>query len=393
MNFPETFKAEITSFTSDNGQGKFCYVFPSKIQQTQSWSTPHSLSNPNYDSIIHDGTYFYLLDTETLDILVVQDFQKASTQYTILSSKPNKKQSNGVYNTPWLVIDSNKQYLYIITEEFIMSYKVADLYTAIAQGTTVPKITQDAFTGTKHLFTSITGAQIYNSYLFLSADNNIVVYLASQGTLAKTQTLDKQYVNGDTVNFVDFTFRGTVIYALDKLRGVFAFDISNAQAIHAYPDSIVEISGADWVEVVGDALNIISSQSKNPAIYEYIITDTQNGPILTKNRQVELYQSVRDVYSDSKYLYLITGYINLSYKHSIPGRFNTSDLSYLATTWVYYDAKAMVAIDKKTQNATDVIVLSDDYIQNFTFYEDEPQLECDTRGVKEGIYEYNINLY
>lgn len=85
---------------------------------------------------------------------------------------------------------------------------------------------------------------------------------------------------------------------------------------------------------------------------------------------------------------MITGYVNLAYKHSIPKRFPTNNLSFIGSTWIYFDAKAMVSIENAQDGTSTVIVISDEHVQNITFVDEDPQLLCTIKDVKEGVYKF-----
>lgn len=55
---------------------------------------------------------------------------------------------------------------------------------------------------------------------------------------------------------------------------------------------------------------------------------------------------------------MLTGYVNLAYKHSIPKQFDTKNLSFISSSWTYYDAKAMIPISD-TNGTSHTIVISD----------------------------------
>ena len=143
-------------------------------------------------------------------------------------------------------------------------------------------------------------------------------------------------------------------------------------------------------QIIGDSLNVISSSTKNSFIQEYIIvgspTEITN---LVFNRKTDLFQSVRDTYSDGNFLYILTGFFNIVLKHGVPARFDTPTVTEnLSEYWPLFGAKTMVAV--KTNNTSRVVAIQDDYITLLKFQQDNPYLSCNTQDITEGSYTFNI---
>jgi len=52
----------------------------------------------------------------------VKNFTDVESMHKIESEKGNTAGVNGVYEVPWFLLDSRKEYLYIVTDDFVLSY-------------------------------------------------------------------------------------------------------------------------------------------------------------------------------------------------------------------------------------------------------------------------------
>jgi len=394
LDYEKAFKVNITRYESKNPDVKqFCWVYPSIIEAELQWTTPYpTVETWYYDNIVYHNEYYFMLDSKSLNILVAQDFEKG-TFYTIESTFSNPV-VNDNYEVPYLILDEVHDIIFVVTTQFILSYETFKFFTALRQNRPIPKLDFNAYQNYQK-FQAITSVEVYKDHLFIVGDGKVNAYLIdpSKGEVALEKTIDENLIGIGEVNIVDMTFatlrKRDYLFALDKLQGIHVIDITSIQSMHPLLGKRAKIDKGDFIIRVENSLSVIVAQGKNPAIVEYVLSTDENGdPTIEFNRRTELAMAVRDVYTDGAYLYLLSGYINLVTKHSIPGRYNSSELEYLDNTWISLGAKAIVA--NPQNDYSEVIVLTEDFIQNFTFKEINPEMECSIRRIPPGEYKYEL---
>ena len=144
-----------------------------------------------------------------------------------------------------------------------------------------------------------------------------------------------------------------------------------------------------FVQVVGKSLNVIASRGKSPMLYEYIISESTNEITFNLNRDSKIIDAVLDIYTDGNYLYILTGVLNRVYKHSIPGRFNSSEPINTHTLWLAYHAKALAS--KIQEDGSSIIyALAEGRLIKITFQEEDPRMECMMIDIPEGLYLFTL---
>mmetsp|Transcript_16674 Transcript_16674/g.14552 ORF Transcript_16674/g.14552 Transcript_16674/m.14552 type:complete len:147 (-) Transcript_16674:247-687(-) len=108
---------------------------------------------------------------------------------------------------------------------------------------------------------------------------------------------------------------------------------------------------------------------------------------IVHNRNTDLFEAIRDIYSDYNNIFMITGFVNLASKHSIPSRFDIKkeDMIYI---WVALRAKDMIIAD--LYDFSEAYVLTDDAIMIFEFYNTQPYMVCNPFGIPDGQYSYDV---
>lgn len=328
------------------------------------------------------------MDTGTFKIVATQDFEDKSSTYVIISETINVPVNND-FEIPWFVIDEDQSILIVMTSQVFISYPLRDFFEAIKKKTNPPPLKKIE---TFKKFEKLSSVAVHNKYLYIAADGIISIYLiGSDGTVGINGSINKGTISADNADFGDMTFdsTGRFLFAIDELSGVHVFDITRVNAISWVTQASVKTPKADFVQIVGHSLNIIVSQGKNPSVTEYIIRyNSDDTPSLTFNRKTELSQSVKDVYADDNFLYLISGYINLALKHSIPGTYNNTELTFLNTAWISFGSVTMVS--QSTAEGSSAVVLTRDYVEKFTFSKSSPELVCNLRKVPPNLYSFRI---
>eukprot|EP00330_Aristerostoma_sp_ATCC50986_P003607 CAMPEP_0114577158 /NCGR_PEP_ID=MMETSP0125-20121206/1848_1 /TAXON_ID=485358 ORGANISM="Aristerostoma sp., Strain ATCC 50986" /NCGR_SAMPLE_ID=MMETSP0125 /ASSEMBLY_ACC=CAM_ASM_000245 /LENGTH=91 /DNA_ID=CAMNT_0001766249 /DNA_START=437 /DNA_END=712 /DNA_ORIENTATION=+ len=83
-------------------------------------------------------------------------------------------------DTPWLVLNREGLILYIITNDHIYLYDIAEFLNAIGHNKTIPAVQTAAIMGGIGPFNHISLAAFYHDNLYIVADNVITIYKSHQ---------------------------------------------------------------------------------------------------------------------------------------------------------------------------------------------------------------------
>lgn len=404
LDYPEAFEVTIKSFNGQEGNQGFCHTYPSQIINNADYTAgiPMATGLESYDTIAYYGGFYFLLDSLSLSVIATQDLTKPTSWITIKSSFTNSADSKGQYEEPNLAIDTDSGFMYIVLSENVYTYSLKNFITAYKAGGEIPKI-KDKSANYKG-YESVSGARYHQGHLYIIADNIAQVWqLNSEGVLKAGTSFDTAFFESTDLSISDLAFRDNYIFVLDKMNGVYTVKISNTtsngtdqpeftQTFEFLPSvGISSVTKCQFIDVIGDALTIVSGTGKNPYMLEYIIKGGAEITNFEFNRKTPLNQGARDTFTDGNFLYIITGFFNIVVKHSIPGRYHSDSVNeYLSNYWPLYGAKGIISTKKGTTNQ--IIALQDSYITIYTFEEDEPVLSCEVQGQKEGLYTYKIKM-
>jgi hypothetical protein len=407
LDYDKAFEVNITSFNGEAKAPGFCEATPSEIRAKLEWTGvfpefEDDMDNlHSYDNIVHYEGYYFILDSITYSLLVTKDVKNIYTDvFYIPSTFENDVDENGQFDEPFMVVDTQKKRLLIITGSAMYSYSITAMLSAIEQGTDIPVISTAA--KTYKAYESILNVVFFKGRLYIVADNAVDVYKVTEaGDVDHQAKFDAQFFGAQEMAVVDIALQGKYAFVLDKLVGMYVVDISNEDEtvsdnegdkfIYVQELDTVKLPKADFIEVIGNSLNIISPSTKNPFIQEYIINGNSTDGItgFEFNRKIEMFQSLRDTYSDGNFLYILTGFFNMVVKHSIPGKFNSQEVNdYLSEYWPLFGAKAMVSV--VNNETSKVVAIQDEFIAVFTFSEGNPILSCNMQGISPGLYTYTL---
>jgi len=414
LNYEKAFEVNITSYNGVEKASGFCEATPSEIRAKLEWTgvfpefddeiddpEAQAHATPQYENIIHYEGYYYILDSISYSLLVTKDIRDIYTNVIYIPSEHlNEVDENGQYDEPFLTVDTLKKRILIVTGSAMYSYSIPALMTALETGANIPAIKTEA--KSYKSYESILNVVFYKGRLYIVADNAVDVFkVTDEGDVDHQAKFDAQFFGATEMAVVDIALQGKYAFVLDKLEGLYVVDISNEDETKSDNEGdkfiwiqeleSIKLPKADFIEVIGNSLNIISPNSKPAFIQEYIIKGDFNTGItgFEYNRKIEMFQSLRDTYSDGNFLYILTGFFNMVVKHNVPGRFDSQQVKdYISEYWPLFGAKAMVSVvDGETSK---VVAIQDDFIALFTFSQGAPVLSCNMQGIGAGLYTYNL---
>jgi len=233
--------------------------------------------------------------------------------------------------------------------------------------------------------------------LFIVADNHVDAFTTDRsGKVTPLESFDAKFFGAKEIAAIDITVSQNYLFVLDKLLGLRIIEITDLKGKEKFKYredlSHIKFSNGQFIEVIGKSVNIISSTKKSHHISEFMIKgDHRNIQGFEFNRKIDLFESVRNTYSDSNFLYILTGSFNMVLKHSIPSEYDPPKGAddYLFQYWPVFGIKAMVTVTEGS--VSQAVTLQEDTITAFTFSEDNPYINCNLTGVEAGIYTYVIN--
>jgi len=415
LNYEKAFEVNITSFNGAEKSSGFCEATPSEITAKLEWTgvfpefddetdNPDSQAHatPQYENIVHYDGYYYILDSISYSLLVTKDIKDIYTNVIYIPSEfVNEVDENGQYDEPFLTLDTLKKRILIITGSAMYSYSIPALKVALETGAAIPGIKTEA--KSYKSYESILNVVFFKGRLYIVADNGVDVFkITDDGDVNHQAKFDAQFFGATEMAVVDIALQGKYAFVLDKLEGLYVVDISHEDEtksdnegdkfIYVQELDTVKLPKADFIEVVGNSLNIISPTSKPAFIQEYIIKgNTTTGVTgFEFNRKVEMFQSLRDTYSDGNFLYILTGFFNMVVKHNVPGRYDSKQVKeYISEYWPLFGAKAMTSVVEGENSK--VVAIQEDFIALFTFSQGAPVLSCNMQGISAGLYTYKLN--
>ena len=397
LDFDQAFDVQIKSFNGIEGNDGFCRAYPSQITAELVWNHPlKSKDSENYDNLAYYKGYYFILDSVTFDLVAAKDLQNPAEYNIILSDIKNNVTADNEIEVPFLVIDSVEGILYIITSKVMVSYVIENLFNALKDQTAIPSVSTqvDNFKG----YSLISDIEYYQSRLYISADNYTEVYqVDSKGQATPQKKLDNSFFNVTELSIIDVAIKGNYAFLLDSIHGVFVIDISNAGLTDNKADPFVyksnlrsiDFEDALFIEVIGKSVQIIYLNDSMPLLKEYII---KGDPIITDlvlNLDSYLLELPQDSYSDDNFLYVLTSFLNLVVKHSVPGGLlSLDDEDYLSEYWPLQYVKAMVSI--ATNSSSTVTALQSGYITQHKFSKENPVFRCELGEATEGLFTYKL---
>lgn len=387
LDYHQAFLVKIEDFISDNKEiDNFCKTYPSRIKYSIDSVNVLEISQgaSSLDNIVFFNNNLFILDSITFDLIAIEE--TSLDRYTIIHSNvrpPNTEQ----YEEPFMTLDSERGRIFIVSTTDVLTYDLNKYFTAKSQGLPTPNITKSPHANVAKVET-LFSVSYYKNHLYVAADHKMLIYNidSSSGEASLIKTLDEAYFGLSTLSIVDMSFYSNFMVLLDSLHGLYTINLQNFELV---TNSQIKLERGQFVQVVGKSLNVIASRGKSPMLYEYIISESTNEITFNLNRDSKIIDAVLDIYTDGNYLYILTGVLNRVYKHSIPGRFNSSEPINTHTLWLAYHAKALAS--KIQEDGSSIIyALAEGRLIKITFQEEDPRMECMMIDIPEGLYLFTL---
>lgn len=400
LDYQNAFDMTLTSL--DNSGYNFCQVYPSEVVSKLKYEVPiNQNGSSSYDNALFHKDFYFLLDTETLNILAVGDLTNTAKQWTIVSDVQNDKTDQNEFFEVWFTIDEANSVLLIVTERILLSYDLKPFFKAINSKSPIPHITNKATQFTP--LSSINSIKHYKGILYIVADNIVYIWLTvANGDVTPLKVMfDQDFFNPKSgsnpkpISIVDIAFYENRAYLLNNIDGIYSVNIEGAaQSIFKNEGLQHAVEKGQFIEIIGKSLNVISSTKKTTTLLEFIIGSSERSdiPTITKNRELDIFQAVSDVYSDGNFLYLITGFFNIVLRPMVPANYQSTFLDeYVMNYWSLFEIKSFVTT--KTGSSSQVLAVQDTSLSLYSFEQETPALQCNIETIPEGEYIFQLKVF
>jgi len=393
LGYKEAFEVNIKSYDGVEGATGSCETYPATIAAKSEWSinNPFDEVGASYDNIVYYEGYYFILDSISYTLLVTNDVTDEDAYEVYESDFSNKVDENGDYDEPFMIVGSNG-FLYIINKEGLFSLDLKALIKSIEEDAPMPDLKMKTPEHSTMIFWNAVHA---DDLLYISTTSGVAIYETdSEGIHAKVGQLDNNFFGVKIFGSVDIVIKGKYAFVLDMMNGLFVVDVSTYKTTGKFtylPELTLKIQKARFIEIIGNSVNIISTQARNPHLNEYIIQGDYNHiEKFIFNRKTEMYQQVRDTYSDGNFLYIITGFMNMVFRPNVTSKYDTANVTdYIANYWALFGLKSMVSVTKGSKSV--IMALNQNHITMLNFQEAKPFISCSTTNMKEGIHKYQIH--
>jgi len=392
LDYPNAFEMTLSSL---DGKGyTFCQTYPSEVMSKLKWEGP--ITDPNlysYDNIIAHKGFYFLVDTFRFTVLAIGDFQDQSKHY-VISSPMNNTLEKDQYNEVFATIDEDNSVLYILTNEILVSYELNNFFQAIkSKNPIIPPLSN--FANNYEKYSSVENIRFHNNILYIVADNVVHTYFtAANGDIAPLkQKLDEKFFKVEAISAVDIAFYGKKAYVLDSLDGIYVVNVANAgQGNFANEGIKHKLEKGQFIEIVKNSLNVVTSTKKATKLYEYVIQSSGGTESLVLNRVLDIFQAVSDIQQDGNFLYLITGFFNMVIRPLVPSNYDSEFVEgYIMNYWSLFNIKAISTV--KDGDKSKVVAVSPQTISWYSFEPETPAIQCNIEDVPEGEYMFQLRVY
>lgn len=408
QDFPSAFHISTTVVNSPLQETPFCRGHPF-ISEWELSSTQVVDSRIN-SMLINNNTLFLfnieLFSIEIRSLTFSNPSQKTSTIGFIGSEIKN---SAGDQNVFLLIHEPSSTFL-IISKDMLLQYKwnsYDDALQANDPEKKYPPITSANNVSGYQKINSIVYAHIYNDLLCVSAaGQGLYVYslakvLQSNETLASVDLLmnyDSKLLNLTTgasllVSDTAYDLHYQLLYIVDKLNGVFIFDVSN-QTNPLLIEKLELIGGTD-IEMRQGAVCIMVEEGRNRYLVEYF-REYQSGKVNKHylNRRAALDPGGGALWSDEKYAYLLIEGFSYMYRLGVP---DSDVLNSSASTDDYFNFFISIPFEDLTTlvsgNQTWAITVGHGALIVYGVEDSSAEISCDTTNISSGSWTFEFKAY
>jgi hypothetical protein len=394
LGYTDAFEVQIQSYDGQADQKGFCETYPSTISAKSEWTglIPFEDEEPrSFDNIVYFKGYYILLDSISYSLFVTPDVSEEDAYAVFESNYSNEVDENGEYEDPFMIVGSD-DILYIINTDAMFSMDLNALIKATEdEDAPVPEMKKK---DPENEGISILNAVHDNNLLYIATSNVVNIYAtSSQGIQELITSFDKTFFNQTVVGVVDIVIKGKYAFVLDAFYGLYVVDISTYKTTGKFtylPKFTQKVQRGKFVEVIGNSISVIVNQKRRPFVNEYIIKGDSEITDIVFNRKTEIYQAVRDTYSDGNFLYLLTGFMNMVLRPGITSKYDTKNITdYLSNYWALYGAKSLVSQTKGQKSFT--VAVRETTVSILTFQEASPYISCETSKIPAGLHYYQIH--